>query len=887
MGWFAIWIKGDSTITNQKLSIRINHDGASEIYIDGKPVGGLGKVGTTKNSMLPVSKPKELIPFWLQDTLPHLMTVKYSNFSGVYPDFLGFQLNIGNYELMWEKTETSKQRYSYLPMSAAAQFILALLHLLLFVFYPKQTLNLYYALLVMAMAVVTTSIYLYYNSASPLLQYNADFVSTEGKVMLLWLCCLLLYKIGYDELPKGRMIILTVAVTGYLILYFVKFVFMPLLQVTDYFSYTFLLFMFDALRSTFNSTQKNRTERWLIGAGVASVMLLYVFAWSDMLKIWPSSLDSLRVLTVGLSFLILPLCLSLYLAMQFAKTNQILSLKLQEVQALSEYTLKQEEVKRLLIEGEAKRLEEMVETRTIEISTQAQKLRELDAVKSRFFTNITHEFRTPLTLIINPARELLAKVEDLSVHYYAGLIQKNAQQLLGLINQLLDLSKIENGLMEADKAPLDVMALLRTCTDSFQFLAKQKNIRIEMSPAETELWIESDRDKLTKIFTNVLSNAVKFTQSGTVVIAITVNNRLVPPQFTVTVQDSGKGISADKLPYIFERFYQADYSDTRNSEGSGIGLALTKELTELLGGNISVASIINEYTNVTISLPFKECSPSLDFLSVETEYKQVPITANQLMPNADINEETPQLVIIEDNEELRNFIAGELSAKFKIQSAIDGISGVKMAQDTIPDLIITDIMMPGMDGYQVCTQIKSDERTSHIPVIMLTAKTGVINRVEGINTGADAYLEKPFIQDELEALVENLIKQRMLLKQKYLLPVTGEGNKNILPAIEQNFIDRINAAVEHHLDDASFGADQLASEIGMSRAQLHRKLKAIIGRSPGELIRANRLAHAHYLLKSGVANVSEAAYQVGFTSPTSFSTSFSRYFGYPPSDLIK
>jgi len=880
MGWFGLWVRADTGLVNKKLFIAINHDGASEIFMDGKPMGGYGKVGHSAQQMEAIRAPRELIPLWFADTRPHLLSIRYSNFFGVYPNFWGFQLSIGDYVKRAEKTRASKQLLDYLPMFAAAQLILGLLHFLFFLFYPRQKLNAYYALFVLLVGINGMAVYLYYLTPYPSVQYLADFTTIACKVLIMWAAVLLLYVLNYRRVPGWRMAALTGITLFYLVEYILKFWIFKFATWDDYFSITYIVCMLDGLWSAAQVIKRGQKDAWLIGIGVGTIILVFVFAWDDMFTIWPYGFNSLRLFVMGAGSLVLPLCLSLYLALDFARTNQKLTAKLREVENLSARALAQEAEKTELVATEARRLEQIVQLRTAELKEQADKLRELDAAKSRFFSNITHEFKTPLTLIMNPAKELL--------HTPAGdanknlkLIISNAERLLQLINQLLDLSKVESGLMDVNMAPVDLVALVKLHTLSYESLALQKGITLHFTADRDALWILADRDKMDKITLNILSNALKFTVEGKVEIVLCHNTKAPNSAFTLTVTDTGKGIPAAKLPYIFTRFYQADPSDTRSAGGTGIGLALTKELVELMGGQIVAESAEGLFTQICIDMPY-QAAEIVTEPSAETQNGEVftPVVDKGEVLVA--GEGSPLILLIEDHHELREFMRQSLAGRYRLITAADGEEGIALGLQHIPNLVITDLMMPKISGYEVSETLKKDEKTSHIPIVILTAKTGLDSRIQGIETGADAYLAKPFDQRELLALIENLISVREQLRLHYSTRDLWLKDTIALPSIEQDFIARIRQAVENHLNEEGYSADQLAADMGLSRTQLHRKLKGLIGQAPGELIRIVRLQYAHDLLERRVATVSEVAYMVGFGSPASFSSSFSRHFGFPP-----
>ena len=885
MGWFGIWVRADTGLVSHKLALRINHDGASEIFLDGRPIGGYGKVGHSAQQMEAIRAPRELIPLWFADTRPHLLTIRYSNFFGVYPDFYGFQLTVGDYVKRAEKTRADKQLFDYLPMFAAAQLILGLLHFLFFLFYPRQKLNAYYALFVLLIGINGLAVYQFYLTPYPSMQYLADFTTLACKALIMWSAVILLYVLNYRRVPRWRMATLTGITLFYLIGYMLKFWVFRVETWNDYFSVAYFVCMMDGLWSAAQVIKRGQKDAWLIGIGVGTIILVYFFAWDDTFTIWPYGLNAMRLFVMGAGSLVLPLCLSLYLALDFARTNQKLAAKLREVESLSARSLAQEAEKTELIATEARRLEQIVQLRTAQLKEQADKLLELDAVKSRFFTNITHEFKTPLTLIMNPAKELLyTPTGDTSKNL--KLIISNAERLLQLINQLLDLSKVESGLMYVNLTPVDLVALVKLHTLSYESLALQKDITLHFTADRNALWILADRDKMDKIILNILSNALKFTDEGKVEIVLSQNAKATNSAFVLTVRDTGKGIPAAKLPYIFTRFYQADPSDTRSAEGTGIGLALTKELVELMGGQIGAESAEGLFTQIRIDMPYQAAEavtePDAETLFGEL-FTPMPETGEKLIAD----EGSPLILLIEDHHELREFIRQSLAGSYRLITAADGEEGIALGLQHIPNLIITDLMMPRAGGYEVSETLKKDERTSHVPVIILTAKADLDSRIQGIETGADAYLAKPFDQRELLALIENLISVREQLRLRYSNCDLWLKDTTALPSIEQDFIARIRQAVESHLNEEGYSADQLAADMGLSRTQLHRKLKGLIGQAPGELIRIVRLQYAHDLLERRVATVSEVAYMVGFGSPASFSASFSRHFGFAPSKVVE
>ena len=884
MGWFGVWIKADTDLVSKKLFISINHDGASELFFDGKPLGDYGRVGHSAQAMQAIRAPRELIPLWLTDTRPHLLAIRYSNFFGVYADFVGFQLSVGEYAARAAKISKGKRLLGYLPMFAAAQLILGILHFLFFLFYPRQKINAYYALLVLLIGINGMAVYQYYLTPYPSIQYFAEFTSFACKALIMWSSVFLLYKLNYHHVPRWRMAILTSITLLYLTGYILTFWVFRVKKWDDYYSLAYLVCMMDGFWSAWQVIKKGQKEAWLIGIGVGAIILVYFFAWDDTFQVWPYGSNSMRLFVMGAGSLVLPLCLSLYLALDFARINKRLTIKLREVENLSALAIAQETEKTELITTEARRLELIVQQRTAELKEQANKLLQLDAAKSRFFINITHEFRTPLALIINPAKEMLDKPAP-DNKKNLRLIISNAERLLRLINQLLDLSKVESGQMEVNLKPVDLVALVTHHIRSYQFLALQKGLSLHFITNHAALWIQTDRDKMDNVVLNLLSNAIKFTDEGS--IEVELHKSLEPANtFVLTVKDTGKGIAPEKLPFIFTRFYQADPSDTRSAEGTGIGLALTKELVELMGGWIGAESVLGSFTQIRVEIPYQtaEALVEEDTQTLLNEwFTPMPETGEAGMAD----EAKPLILLIENHNELREFIRQSLIERYRLVTAADGAEGISLGLQHIPNLIITDLMMPKVSGYEVSETLKNDERTSHIPIVILTAKSGVDNRIKGIETGADAYLAKPFDQRELLAVIENLLSVRNQLRLHYSNTYLWFKKIEALPSIEQNFIAKIRQAIENHLNEEGYSTDQLAADIGLSRTQLHRKLKGLAGQAPGELIRNVRMQYAHDLLERRVATVAEVAYKVGFSSPASFSASFSRHFGIAPSKLAE
>jgi signal transduction histidine kinase/AraC-like DNA-binding protein len=528
-----------------------------------------------------------------------------------------------------------------------------------------------------------------------------------------------------------------------------------------------------------------------------------------------------------------------------------------------------------------------------QVKIEETKLKErehVDRIKSTFFANISHELRTPLTLILGPLTKLAASEPDEKKKRSLSIMQRNADRLLRLINQLLDFSKLESGKLNLQASKGDIVPFVKGLLMSFQSLAEQKHINYRFTSDQESIELYFDRDKAEKIFTNLISNAFKFTPAyGEIKVKISKNENDV----RIKVKDTGQGISPEKLPHIFDRFYQADDSLTRNQEGTGIGLALTKELVELHHGTIEVISKLNHGTEFSITLPDGKGHLSQDEIVAEdivlSEEPALPpettisIGEQESLDLQKTDSDTIVLVV-EDNADMRSYIRETLHPTYKVVEAFDGAEGVECAREIIPDLIISDIMMPQKDGYQLCSEIKQDESTSHIPVILLTAKAERKDKLAGLQLGADDYLIKPFDSQELQIRVKNLIEIRLKLQALF-----KDGNVNprvekLLSPVDQRFMERVMEIISNNLADEQFDVRQFSHDIGMSGTQLRRKMNALTGQSPNQFIRSQRLKEAAHLIREEQQTVSEAAYQSGFNSLSYFSKCFQEEFGKLPSE---
>ncbi len=514
-----------------------------------------------------------------------------------------------------------------------------------------------------------------------------------------------------------------------------------------------------------------------------------------------------------------------------------------------------------------------------------KKLKEVDEMKSRFFSNISHEFRTPLTLIAGPIEHRLQQ-EDLPEKdlQTLGMVRNNARHLLALVDQLLDLSKIEAGAMKLHVAEGDIITQLHSLVDSFRYAAKEKSIDFTLDLPYSTSVVWYDAGIFHKIISNLLSNALKYTpQNGYISCSASVKRG----QLICSIKNSGKGIDPNDLDKIFERFYQVN----GNAPGVGIGLSLVKELVEKCKGTLSVISDQNVFTEFKLVLPVRrqdfkkdEIAESTNYISTQENFVVHPSRREDVLDEEVIDNDTPIILVVEDNAEIRKFIKSVLEPDYSILEAENGAIGWQKALDSIPDIIISDIMMPEMNGTELCKMVKEDERTSHIPVILLTAKAGDEHILHGYETGADDYILKPFSTDILKIRIEKLIELRKKLQEHYSQEIVLMPKEVPLSNADDKFIIKVKAIVDRRLTDSSFSAEVFSHEAGMSRMQLHRKMKALTGYSVNHFIRMQRLKLATVLLANDNNNISDVGYMAGFSDPSYFSKCFKAQFHCTPTE---
>ncbi len=521
---------------------------------------------------------------------------------------------------------------------------------------------------------------------------------------------------------------------------------------------------------------------------------------------------------------------------------------------------------------------------------EAANLKALDAFKNNLYTNITHEFRTPLTIILGMI-EQMEKQPKRMLKTGFELIRRNGANLLYLINQILELQKLESGSLKVQMQQGDVVSFLRNIFDQFRAFAQSKNQQIEWVTNINSLNMDYDPEKLLRIVSNLLSNAIKYTpEQGQVTLSVSSGSKpeLENDQCLIlSIQDTGPGIPQDQIPHIFDRFYQASTATLTSSAGTGIGLSLTLELINLLNGKIEVSSKEGKGTTFRVFLPITQKAP---ISQMKTRAVVQEAVFGNFRPaekrGSTVQKNLPLALIVEDNADIAQYLQICLEGKYRLEVATNGQAGIDQALELIPDIIISDVMMPEKDGFELCETLKEDIRTSHIPIILLTAKSDVESRIVGLKQGADDYLAKPFHEEELLVRMQNLLNIRQKLQERYqdLYEHPLPKAKTSTPSKEDDFILNLKAIFEKKMDDPQFDVNALSQELNLSRSQLGRKVKALTGRSLSVYLRSLRLQKARHLLLNSNESIKAIAYDVGFPNPSYFSTSYTEEFGESPTN---
>lgn len=508
---------------------------------------------------------------------------------------------------------------------------------------------------------------------------------------------------------------------------------------------------------------------------------------------------------------------------------------------------------------------------------------EANKAKLQFFTNISHELRTPLTLIADPVNYIIHD-DNLNSQQRSMLqiVQRNVLVLTQLVSEILDFRKVQNGKMELRLSDFNLAESMKQWIKLFSVSAQKKHIAISMDAPDT-IMLRADQDKIERICYNLLSNALKYTSEGG---EITLTAKEENGRVMISVADNGCGISSDELPYIFDRFYQAKNA----GRGTGIGLAIVKAFTELHHGEVSATSIEGKGSTFTIHIPVRQKGEVTNQPTEKIEQLVEPSSAEEVLNQArHIDEliqpyqtDKPEVLIIDDNIDIRTYLRSVLSEKYNVSEAADGKAGLELARKIVPDIVLSDIMMPVMDGLAFCQQLKTDKAISHIPVILLTARSLDEQRAEGYEHGADAYLSKPFSLRLLFSRIDNLIQSRKKLSKLFSNSDENDAFEKLSNETDKTFAAQLRKIIQDNLSDNEFNVERIGDEIGLSRVQLYRKVKALTGYSPVEMLRKARLTRARHLLRTTEKTVSEVAYAVGFSTPSYFSKCYKDEFGESP-----
>ncbi len=541
---------------------------------------------------------------------------------------------------------------------------------------------------------------------------------------------------------------------------------------------------------------------------------------------------------------------------------------------------------------------------------QRQQKDDLNKRKIQFFTNISHEFRTPLTLIINPLKDIISDNElnlPQNARNKLSIIYKNTNRLYRLINELMDFRKLDLQKMKVRAESIELIEFTTEIISYFKEEASHKNILLSVDADTPDISVWGDRNMLEKIIFNLVSNALKVTpEGGAINVDLSINQKaLVLPLLNkkggndvieIAISDTGPGLKKDQVNKIFERFYQVERENKTYFGGTGIGLEVVQGFVELHKGKVEVESELKKGTTFKIYLPTGKAHFSKEDLieSVENtdiSFKKEVFRAPPLITDKkDTFEEALEskgktILLVEDNNELREYLKAELNKEYKVLEASNGVQGVKIVRERFPDLIITDIIMPEMNGFDFCRAIKTDPSTSHIPILMLTAKTSVENRIEGLEIGADAYMVKPFDLKLLKLRLSQLIKSRQMVFDKYFGEISGAKDLTNTTSLDKEFIQKLLEYINNRISDSNLSVEDLSAELNLSRSQLYRKVKALTGQTVNEFIRRVRLEKAKQIIENGSANISQTCYKVGFATPSYFSKCFKAYFGMLPTEV--
>lgn len=868
IGWFRLRLEVDTSLLNTPLAMTIFQRGASEIFLNGKLIHKLGVVSPDPHKEVIFNPNFTPYSFQFEGQPDQVLAVRFSfTQRNPYMNFLG--LWGGNPALIIQLDQMDKAIQSMVQTRAVstsrlvgkATFLLflGLLHLFFFVTYPSNKTNLFYSLFTFSLAMGY-----FLEHVFRIMPREGDSYFVIGLITCIFFSTYIIWGIlAVYSFAKERLDGLFWLATVSALLFIPSWKW-PYEAANYYWPYFVFTGPMVAVLVSWRAVRKKIKGAWVIFIGWSGYFLfctLFSLFLSDILPRLPHDI----AITLDLAVFCAATSFSVLLAIEYAQTKRSLQTS--------------------LLDMEVKRLE-------------TEKMLELDKTKSEFFANISHEFRTPLTLITGTVDQLegVRNGHPLLQEGH-GLIKRNAARLLQLVNQLLDLSKLEAGKLTLEKEPGDIVGFAKRLAGTFSSRFESKQIAFSSSYPESPIYLNFDPDKLEKVLSNLLINAYKFTPNGGQVhfevMILAQTDAKVRLQFEIS--DSGIGIPAKRLPFIFDRFYQGESAATRSYEGTGIGLALVRELTELQGGNIKVESSPDSGTCFSVNLTLERVDPNAIPKLKPTEPPIASVWKTQETNHSGINHHKqvadspsnlPAVLIVEDNQELLLFLAQSLQGQYRILQAENGQEGLRMATATPPDLIVSDVMMPAMDGVSLSEQLKNDERTSHIPIVLLTARADSESKISGLQTGADAYLTKPFDMKELRVRMEQLIEGRKKLRERFSRSLSLKPSELAVTSTDEKFLKKAMAILEENLDNTDFDVEAFSRDIGMSRTNLHRKLKALTDCSATEFIRIVRLKRAMYLLEQKAGNVSEVAYAVGFNSISYFNKCFKKQFGKTPSGFI-
>lgn len=514
--------------------------------------------------------------------------------------------------------------------------------------------------------------------------------------------------------------------------------------------------------------------------------------------------------------------------------------------------------------------------------------------KLQFFTDISHEIRTPLTLILSPIEQLIKETQEGKLQNTYKLISQNGHRILHLVNQVMEMRKLDKGQVKLLAEQTDIRTFFENITSSFDYMAKERNIILTLTIKEALPTVWVDQEKLDKVIFNVLSNAFKYTpDNGTITIEITTSST----DMIIRIADSGPGIPKDMKEMVFERFYQIPEDNNRKKMGTGIGLHLSRSLMNIHHGKIYVEDSELPGATFVITLPLDNSYLKESEIKTDpTDRNLATLVQTSLMETENAtNDHSPEgrtkfkykVLIVEDDNDIKDYLLEVLKSDYRLITAENGAEGLELTIKELPDCIITDVMMPVMNGTEMCNKIKNNDQTNHIPVIMLTAKTSIEHRIEGIQAGADSYLPKPFNIDHLKVRINKLIELRRVIKEKYRNKEKKEESSNSIKSFDEKFLEKLETIVKEQLADTDLSVETISAKIGISRSQLQRKLKQLTNQNPSEYIKTTRLKYAANLLASKKLTISEVTYAAGFSSLSHFSNSFKEYYGMSPTKYME